>query len=217
MTCPQAKCSKSLAIWLRLWFVIRIANRKSLAIWNTVNLLRKAHCSDYLCRKTATMPHWWLLAGIIKKTELFEFLNWSTLNSEEQGIHKPLLTAWAKWSKASPSIRSRSGKPDQKEFDSQAGSRYRGAFVNSQCFPWKKQGEFTKKTIRGNHRFFCEFSRFSQDQHSEFRRKSTPFFRKPVRKSALFFLWTPKSRMRSLPRLAKGCFYPRVLLALFST
>ena len=41
------------AIWLRLRFVIRIANRKSLAIWNTVNLLRKAHCSDYLYRKTA--------------------------------------------------------------------------------------------------------------------------------------------------------------------
>ena len=41
------------AIWLRLRFVIRIANCKSLAIWNTVNLLRKAHCSDYLCRKTA--------------------------------------------------------------------------------------------------------------------------------------------------------------------
>ena len=41
------------AIWLRSRFVIRIANRKSLAIWNTVNLLRKAHCSDYLYRKTA--------------------------------------------------------------------------------------------------------------------------------------------------------------------
>ena len=41
------------AIWLRLWFVIRIANRKSLGIWNTVDLPRKAHCSDYLCRKAA--------------------------------------------------------------------------------------------------------------------------------------------------------------------
>ena len=41
------------AIWLRLRFMIQIANRKSLAIWNTVNLLRQAHCSDCLCRKTA--------------------------------------------------------------------------------------------------------------------------------------------------------------------
>ena len=41
------------AIWLRLRFVIRIANRKSLAIWDSVNLLRKAHCSDLWYKKLA--------------------------------------------------------------------------------------------------------------------------------------------------------------------
>ena len=41
------------AIWLRLRFVIRIANRKSLVIWDSVNLLRKAQCSDLLYRNSA--------------------------------------------------------------------------------------------------------------------------------------------------------------------
>ena len=39
------------AIWLRLRFVIQSANRKSLAIWDCVNLIRKAHCSDVLYEK----------------------------------------------------------------------------------------------------------------------------------------------------------------------
>ena len=41
------------AIWLRLRFVMQIANRKSLAIWDSVNLLRTAHCSDLLNKKLA--------------------------------------------------------------------------------------------------------------------------------------------------------------------
>ena len=41
------------AIWLQLRFVIRIANRKSLAICDSVNLIREAHCSDLLQKKLA--------------------------------------------------------------------------------------------------------------------------------------------------------------------
>ena len=44
----QGLSAPNRAIWLRLRFVIRIANRKSLAIWGNVILLRKAHSSDYL-------------------------------------------------------------------------------------------------------------------------------------------------------------------------
>ena len=41
------------AIWLRLRFVIRIANRKSLAIWDSVNHLRKALCCNSMNRRSA--------------------------------------------------------------------------------------------------------------------------------------------------------------------
>ena len=41
------------AVWLRLRFVIRIANRKSLHIWDSVNHLRKAHCFDVLYKELA--------------------------------------------------------------------------------------------------------------------------------------------------------------------
>ena len=57
---PEAALTQDLsapnrAIWLRLRLrlVIRIANRKSLAIWDDAILLRKAHCSDLLYKKLA--------------------------------------------------------------------------------------------------------------------------------------------------------------------
>ena len=52
-------------------------------------------------------------------------------------------------------MRGRTGKPNQRKADSQAGSRSWGVFANSGCFFLeKKQGEFTKTPqIRELHRF----------------------------------------------------------------
>ena len=70
-------------IWLR--FVIRIAYRKSLAIWDSVKLLRKAHCSDLLYKKLALRFEWRFGERFKSQIMRFESAIWVAWDSDLVG------------------------------------------------------------------------------------------------------------------------------------
>ena len=83
------------SIWLKLRFVTWIANRKSLAIWDRVSPLRKAHWTDFLYTRLALRFEWRFEQGC--KSEITRFriasdlrfaaLSWSWASSS----HSPLM------------------------------------------------------------------------------------------------------------------------------